>query len=101
MLGTISCRGKGHCQHPISGSRKQKIIFNLNGVIDLLRDAHDIYAESPFEGKVEILNSMAQCVNFHEGRAVIDRLKPYSFLIIPGFLEEKNAVRESPFMLPR
>lgn len=65
-----------------------------------MRDAPEIYAESPFEGKVEILKSMARCVTYHEGRAVIEWLKPYSFLIIPGFLEEKNAVRENPFMLP-
>ena len=72
----------------------------MSGIIDLLRDAPEIYAESPFEGKVEILMSMARCVTFHEGRAVIDWLKPYSFLTIPWILEEKNVVRESPVMLP-
>ena len=73
----------------------------MSRIIDLLRDTPEIYAESPFEGKVEILNSMARCVTYHEGRAVIEWLKPYSFLLIPEFLEEKNVVRESPIMLPR
>jgi hypothetical protein len=37
---------------------------------------------------------------FHEGRAVIEWLKPHSFPIIPEILEEKDVVLESPVMPP-
>jgi hypothetical protein len=41
--------------------------------------------------------AMRQLPNtFHEGRAVIEWLKPYNYLLVPEILE----VRESPVMLP-